>query len=300
MINTIENLHGILDNLYDGVYIVDKSRKIIYWNKAAEDISGYKYSDVVGSHCFNDILQQIDSDGNPLCRQGCPLIHTIEEGQIKETEVFLHHKTGYRVPILVKALPLKNENGETIGAIEIFSENSKHKNILKKMKDLENLAMLDELTQIPNRRYIENLINLKYNEFLLNGINFGIIFFDIDHFKKINDNYGHDIGDLILKTVSKTFSKNIRGNDIIGRWGGDEFIGVFSGINKKELKIIADKFNILVEKTYIELENKKINVTISIGATLANPNENMNTIIKRADKFLYMSKNRGRNCATTE
>ena len=158
MINTIENLHGILDNLYDGVYIVDKSRKIIYWNKAAEDISGYKYSDVVGSHCFNDILQHIDSDGNPLCRQGCPLIHTIEEGQIKETEVFLHHKTGYRVPILVKALPLKNENGETIGAIEIFSENSKHKNILKKMKDLENLAMLDELTQIPNRRYIENLI----------------------------------------------------------------------------------------------------------------------------------------------
>jgi len=167
-------------------------------------------------------------------------------------------------------------------------------------KSLEKLAMLDELTQIPNRRYIENSINLRFNEFLLNEIEFGIIFLDVDHFKEFNDHYGHDIGDLILKTVSKTFSNNLRSGDTIGRLGGDEFIGIFPEINKAELKKIAEKLKVLVEKTYIELKDKKINVTISVGATLINSNDTINSLIKRADDFLYASKNKGRNCITTE
>lgn len=300
MMDKVENLYDILDNLYDGVYIVDKSRKIIYWNKAAEDLSGFKSSEVVGSHCFDNILQHIDLEGNPLCKLGCPLSNTITNDEITQIEVFLHHKTGHRVPILVKALPFKNKSGEIIGAIEIFSENSERKNILKKIKSLEKLAMLDELTQIPNRRYIENSINLRFNEFLLNEIEFGIIFLDVDHFKEFNDHYGHDIGDLILKTVSKTFSNNLRSGDTIGRLGGDEFIGIFPEINKAELKKIAEKLKVLVEKTYIELKDKKINVTISVGATLINSNDTINSLIKRADDFLYASKNKGRNCITTE
>lgn len=297
-LDKIKNLEKILNNLYEGAYIVDKSRNLIYWNKAAEDLSGYKASEVAGSYCSNNILQHVDANGKCLCKQGCPLAAVIEDGNKREVEVFLHHKAGHRVPVLVRALPLEDKNGDVIGALEIFSENSERKNILKKIKSLEKLAMLDELTQIPNRRYVENSIKLRFNEYLLNGVNFAIIFLDIDHFKKFNDDYGHDIGDLVLKTVSKTFSNNLRGNDIIARWGGEEFIGVFSEVDEKSLKNIGEKLRILVEKTYIEVEGRKLNVTISSGATLVNSHDSAETLIKRADKLLYKSKINGRNCIT--
>jgi len=298
-LNKIKNLEKIINNLYEGIYIVDKSRKLIYWNKSAEDITGYKGSEVVGSYCSDNILQHVDVDGNSLCVLGCPLAGVIEDGNPRDFEVFLHHKDGHRVPVLVRALPLKDKNEDIIGVLEIFSENSVRKNILEKIKSLEKLAMLDELTQIPNRRYVENTIKLRFDEYLLNGENFGIIFSDIDHFKKFNDDYGHDVGDLVLKTVSKTFSNNLRGNDIIGRWGGEEFVGIFSGIDGEGLKKIAEKLRTLVENTYVNVDNNKINVTISAGATLVNSKDDINTIIKRADKLLYESKGNGRNCVTT-
>lgn len=293
-----KNLKSILNNLHDGVYIVDKSRKIIYWNKAAEDLTGYSHLDLVGSYCFNNILNHIDIHGNKLCMSGCPLVAAIRDNEIKESNVFFHHKDGYRVPISLKALPYKYSNGEITGAIEIFSENSERKQILEKIKNLEKLAMLDELTQLPNRRYIENVIQMKLNEYLLNEVKFGLIFMDIDDFKKINDNYGHDIGDLVLKTISKTFSNNLRGDDIIGRWGGEEFIAVFSGVNRENLEKIAEKLRMLVENTVIK--DEKLKVTISIGAALVTPEDDMDTLIKKSDQLLYKSKKGGKNCVSID
>lgn len=295
-----KNLKSILDNLYDGVYIVDKNRKIIYWNKAAEDLTGYSHLDLIGSYCFDDILNHIDSQGNKLCINGCPLVTAIKDNEIKEKNVFFHHKDGHRVPISIKALPYKGSNGEIIGAIEIFSENSERKQILKKIKRLEKLAMLDELTQIPNRRYIENVIQMKLSEYLLNQVKFGFIFMDIDNFKKINDNYGHDMGDLVLKTISKTFSNNLRGDDIIGRWGGEEFIAVFSGVDREDLEKIAEKLRMLVENTILKIKDEKLKITISIGATLVTPKDDINTLIKKSDDLLYKSKRNGKNCITID
>lgn len=290
-----ESFKSILNNLYDGVYIVDIDRKIIYWNKAAEDLTGYKSSDVIGSSCFDNILNHVDIHGTQLCKNDCPLVASIKENKMKKANVFLHHKDGYRVPIFVKAIPYKDSNGKVLGAIEIFTENSERKEILKKIKNLNNLAMLDELTQIPNRRYIENIINVKLKEYSLNKISFGLLFIDIDNFKGINDNYGHDAGDLVLKTISKTFSNNLRIDDVIGRWGGDEFIGIFSGIDKKEFEIIATKLRMLVENTIIEVKDKKLRVTISVGGALVTNIDDINTLLKKADNLLYESKRNGKN-----
>lgn len=179
-----KNLKSILNNLYDGVYIVDKNRKILFWNKAAEDLTGYSHLDAIGSHCFDNILNHIDGHGNNLCLNSCPLVAAIQDDEVKEADVFLHHKDGYRVPICVKTFPYKDSKGVILGSIAIFSENSERKQILEKIKNLKKLAMLDELTQIPNRRYTENVIKMKLNEFLLNKVSFGLIFMDIDDFKK--------------------------------------------------------------------------------------------------------------------
>lgn len=292
------NMKEILDNLYDGVYIVDRERRILYWNKAAEELTGYNSSELLGSCCYDNILNHVDVDGNNLCTSSCPLVEAINGVDIDETKVFFHHREGHRVPTLVKAMPYRDREGNVIGAIEIFSENSERKNILKKIKELEKLAMLDELTQVPNRRYMENILEMKLNEYRLNGVRFGLIFMDIDHFKKFNDDYGHDVGDLVLKTISNTFSNNLRGDDIIGRWGGEEFIGVFSGIDECGLERVAEKLRVLAEKTSVRAGDENLKVTISSGAILAGSGDDVNTLIKKADELLYRSKRLGRNRVT--
>jgi PAS domain S-box-containing protein len=126
----------ILDNLFDGVYFVDVDRRITYWNKAAERISGYSKPEVIGTSCTGNILRHIDSSGCELCLNGCPLAETIESGKSHESRIFLHHKLGYRVPISVRTSPVRDEQGKIIGAVEIFNDNS---NSLQMLQELEKL-----------------------------------------------------------------------------------------------------------------------------------------------------------------
>lgn len=296
MIN--EQLKCIFDNSYEGIYITDKDRKIIYWNPVSEDLSGYNRYEVLGSYCYDNILSHINQYGENLCETGCPLDAVLKDGIIREAKVFLKHKSGYRIPIKIRVIPFKNEKNRIIGAIEFFNETSERECTFEKIKNIESKALLDYLTQLPNRRYIENFINIKYDEYLLNGQSFGIVFMDIDHFKSVNDNYGHKIGDLVLKTISKSFSNNLRRNDVIGRWGGDEFAGIFLLNNEKELSIVSEKLRNIVENTEITYKNMKLRVTISIGSSFINSKNSVMSIIENADRLMYKSKRKGRNCVT--
>lgn len=295
---SLKNLKLIVNNSYDGIYIVDRDRKIIYGNKAAKNLTGYSNSDLIGDYCYEKMINTTDSNGMKSCKIDCPAVKSMRDNEIKEVDAYFYHKDGDKIPVFLKVLPYKNENNEIIGAIEIFSENSQRKQVSEKIKNLEKLVMLDELTKIPNRRYLENIIQIKLNEHLLNEVKFGLIFMDIDNFKEFNDNYGHDIGDLVLKTISKTFSNNLRGDDIIGRWGGEEFVAVCSVVNIDNLKKIAEKLRILVENTFVKVDKKKLRVTISVGAAIVTPEDNINTLIKKSDTLLYKSKRNMKNCIT--
>jgi len=134
----------LVDNLHDGLYIVDKDRKIQYWNKAAEKISGFSASEVVGRSCSDNILTHVDSEGNSLCLGMCPLAMTIADGKDREAEVFLHHKDGHRVPVSVYTSVLTAGNGDVIGGVELFSDISSLKSIELRVRELEEMALLVE------------------------------------------------------------------------------------------------------------------------------------------------------------
>ncbi len=165
-------------------------------------------------------------------------------------------------------------------------------------KELEKLALLDNLTQLANRNYIEREIQSRIEEKKRLNVPFGILFIDIDHFKKFNDLYGHDVGDAVLKFVAKTFVANARPFDLYGRWGGEEFIGVIRNINGKDLELLGNRLRSLIKNSYILREKEKLYVTISIGATLMSENDTIKSLIKRSDALLYKSKAAGRNCLT--
>ncbi len=289
--------HDILNDLREGVYFVDADRGITFWNQGAEQITGFTAKEMVGRFCYDNLLNHVDSNGVQLCLNGCPLQATIQDGVCRDTQVFLHHKDGHRVRVNIRVRPME-QNGKVIGAVEIFSESGLEEVADLTVQQLERLALYDQLTELPNRRYIDTYLDHQLSDFRELGIPFGVTMMDLDFFKRINDEYGHSAGDAILRMVSKTLQSALRKNDFVGRWGGEEFIAILRGVNTEELNAIAEKLRVVTGKSELLWEDTPIRVTISIGATMVLKGDNASSLIQRADEALYQSKNDGRNRVT--
>ena len=128
-----------------------------------------------------------------------------------------------------------------------------------------------------------------------------MIFVDVDQFKQVNDTFGHQTGDLVLKMVAQTLVKNCRSFDLVGRWGGEEFLCVISKLkDADQITIIAERLRALVESAWVSLPDCSLHVTISLGVTLARLQDTPETLIHRADGLMYRSKAAGRNRFTYE
>jgi diguanylate cyclase (GGDEF)-like protein/PAS domain S-box-containing protein len=290
----------LLDNLYDGVYFVDEQRRITYWNKGAERITGYSRERVLGFSCADRLLMHVDEQGHVLCEAGCPLLKTMADGQTREAPVFLHHASGHRVPVLVRAAPIYDDQGHVVGAVETFSDNSTTLAVLKHVDELEQAALQDPLTGLGNRRFIEAKLQGALIEFQAHGLPSALVLGDIDHFKQFNDRYGHDVGDQVLKMVAGTLRHSIRATDHVGRWGGEEFIVILSQVQAESVAAVAEKLRALVESSRVACGEEQLNITISLGATLTRAGDTSETLFKRADDLLYRSKATGRNRVSFE
>lgn len=292
--------HALLDSLNDGIYMLDNARKIQYWNAAAERITGFSAAEVLGRSCSDSILTHVDESGATLCRGLCPVALAMTDGQPREARIYLHHRNGHRLPVTVRVLPLRDESGAIVGAAEVFVDGSTRLAAMDRMQELERLALFDPLTELANRRYLEMEIHNRLAEVKRYGWPFGVILADIDHFKKVNDQYGHNEGDQVLRATARTLSANARPFDLYGRWGGDEFVGVIRNVGADALRAIAERMRRLIESCYITTPIGPLRVTISVGAALVNPEDDADTLLKRADRLLYRSKEAGRNRMTLE
>jgi diguanylate cyclase (GGDEF)-like protein/PAS domain S-box-containing protein len=289
----------IIDNFYDGVYFVDRERVITYWNKGAERITGYTAGQTIGRACRDNLLNHVTANGVELCNSNCPLAAVMEDGNPREAEVFLHHRDGHRVPIIVRATALRDEQGDIIGAIETFSNNRNVMSARRQLREMRHIVHTDRLTGIGNRRLVEGRLHAVIAECAHNDTSAGLLFLDIDHFKRINDTYGHYVGDRVLSMVTATFNHSLRATDTIGRWGGEEFVAILNNINTDAmLRQVAGKVRTLVELSRLDLDGQSLTVTVSIGATRLRPGDTPESLVERADGLMYQSKKAGRNCVT--
>jgi len=288
----------VLDNLYEGIYFVDPERRITYWNRGAERISGYTSEMVIGKSCSENILIHVDDDGHPLCAHDCPLIDAMRDREARSAEIYLHHADGHRIPVFVHVTPLFNEQGKVVGAAEVFSENTPMAAALNKVSDLEKTVALDALTGVGSRRYTETQLRSSLNQLKRFQLPFGVLFIDIDRFKNINDTHGHHVGDEVLKMVANTLKHNVRSSDYVGRWGGEEFVIILVNIEKPHLQQIAEKLRMLVETSQFGVDGTIVRVTVSIGGVMAEIGDSLEALLKSADRLLYQSKAAGRNHVT--
>jgi diguanylate cyclase (GGDEF)-like protein/PAS domain S-box-containing protein len=292
----INNNDNIMPYLYEGVYVVNQKRKIIFWNDGSERITGYSAKEVINGFCYQNILQHIDETGKQLCLGGCPLQKTLNDGIMNEAKVYLKHKDGYRVPVMVKTLPIYDEKQNIVAAIEVFTDERFQKQVYHENIELKNKLKMDSLTQITNRNYFDFQLEKRLEESKAFSNTFGLLIIDIDHFKNVNDTYGHLIGDEVLKVVAKTLESNIKRNDLVSRWGGEEFVVLVDATNVDDLYAAAEKLRKVVNASSYQMENnKQIKITVSIGGTLAQPQDTIKSIISKADSNMYDVKHNGRN-----
>jgi len=289
----------LLDCTNDGVYFVNRNRQITYWNGGAERLTGYSTHEAVGKSCFCDFLADVDGTGKSLCAGGCPLSSAMDERQPKQLDFYVRHKSGHRLPVSARVLPTLDNSGAVIGAVQVFTDNSAKALADQRVRELETLAFRDPLTQLSNRRYMQLKVAQALEDHEQFGREYGLLLIDLDRFKQVNDTHGHDIGDAILKVVAETLEHTVRTMDHVGRWGGEEFLVLMTGVNAIGLGDLAERCRVMIAQSCVRREASRVSVTASIGATLLSHGDSAERAIRRADELMYQSKRSGGDRTTT-
>ena len=166
------------------------------------------------------------------------------------------------------------------------------------LRRLEQMAFRDYLTQLLNRCAIDFAIDQQLSAFHRYEVPFSVLLADLDDFKRINDRYGHPAGDRVLRAVAESLRSSIRGADIPGRWGGEEFMVIAPFTDGSGLPSLAERIHEHIATAHVRINHSIVRITASIGATVCRKNDDSHSLIERVDNLLYESKSSGKNWIT--
>ena len=285
-----QQLDAIGQAVGEGIYVQDPQGQTVYINEAVTRLTGFNATKLYQGSLHN-LLHSHEENGQ-LTLSECPIFVNPLNGQSYEGDEQFRTRTGELIPVVVTSRPLW-ENGEITGVVTVFRDISERKETERK---LQELATTDPLTGLSNRRaFLERLEEelrlsrrLKHQSTLL--------MLDFDHFKQINDNYGHSAGDAVLKHFAAEAGECLRKTDLLGRLGGEEFAILLPGTDMEGARHLAELIRERMEQNPTQLESGDIAMTLSIGMTAIKPGDkNTSDVLNRADKALYQAKEKGRN-----
>jgi diguanylate cyclase (GGDEF)-like protein/PAS domain S-box-containing protein len=282
----------LLESAGEGIFAVDTQENVVLWNPAAERILGYTAKEIFG-RCAFEVLHSRYPDGSLMPREACLIHRAIQERRsFAPGEDFFLHRDGHAVPVRLSVSPLPDG-----GAVVVFADIT----TLKQMEaELRRQAGTDPLTGLANRRAFfvagERLLAERKPEQPIT-----LLMFDLDHFKQVNDRYGHAAGDQVLRSVAAILRETLREKDLAGRLGGEEFAVILPGTNVVGAQQLAERLRqAMAERVRIPGSGGET-VTISIGVAAVPPDETtLDATLSRADAALYEAKEKGRNRVVVE
>ncbi len=164
-------------------------------------------------------------------------------------------------------------------------------------KTMENMAATDKLTGFYNRRTFDVILEQAIRDSRRSGAPLSLILFDIDHFKEVNDTFGHLAGDAVIAKIAEANRASLRESDVSCRWGGEEFIVLLKGCGLNDACAMAERIRAVIQETPVAYEGRNITVSVSLGVVEYSSTEEKSDLIKRADRAMYAAKERGRNCS---
>ena len=286
------HMQTVIDTIADPTLVIDiKTHKLIIANQSARE--AYSSEAVMSPNMTCHLLSHKRDTPCTGANDPCP-IETIKQTKASTKVLHKHFsKDGDVIYAEVHATPIFDETGENV--VQIIESHHDVTQRVEMEEQLKHLAVTDGLTQISNRmefdRELAEQIELAHE--IKSPL--GLIMFDLDHFKRVNDTYGHDVGDLVLKEMVKRIKQHTRKSDQLARWGGEEFMMITPMTSVQVVHRIAEELRRRISDSEFEQVGT---VTVSIGAAVLKPDESMAEFVKRVDEALYRSKQSGRNRTT--
>ena len=284
---------AIVQNAKD-VVIVTKSDpidepgpEIVYVNDAFTEVTGYSAEEVMGK--TPRILQKDGTDREELAR----IREALEKREPVRATLKNFSKSGKEYWVDLSMLPLENHEGLVTHFASIQRDITEYK---KLEQDLQILCRTDPLTTAANRRAFNETLSQEFSRFKRSQKQYALIMIDLDHFKTINDQHGHSVGDQVLIEVTERCRDNLRVHDIMARLGGEEFCILLPYTDSTQAEKVAERLRAMIEKKPIIVDGLRLKVTISVGISLVSiHDEDGHQAMDRADQNLLNAKNSGRN-----
>ena len=291
---TASRYHTLVDLAYDAIVTMDSRHNITLFNRAAENLFGYSSQEVLGQPIVTLLpenyraghprkVQQFSDAYQPGLRQATP------PKMDGSNSVFGRHRDGTIIPVEIAVSKIKmNDEIEFMAIVRDIRDRAQLMDLLKKQ------AATDALTDLPNRREFMDFVKSKLDA----SEGLSVFILDVDLFKNINDRYGHDIGDEVLRVLARVGSSMMEGNGLFARWGGEEFVAALPGVDAQVAYKAADRLRQRYERQDFEhtWRVKPIPFAVSIGVTASEAGEtDVDQLMKRADRALYVAKASGRN-----
>jgi diguanylate cyclase (GGDEF)-like protein/PAS domain S-box-containing protein len=278
----------------EGIYVLDGQGRLTFMNPEAQRLLGWTEAELLGREVHEVIHFQ--KDGTPLQATECPELQAITCGGIvrHEEDVF-KRKDGTLFPVALVATPLL-EDGRVAGSVAAFHDITDRKKVAEELKLLNDIlahrANTDPLTGISNRLKFNEILNIELQRAKRFDTPLSLIMFDVDHFKEINDTFGHHTGDEVLRDLTKLVAQYVRSHDLFARWGGEEFMIMVTNTAADNARHFAEKLRLTIESRRFPGVQQ---VTCSFGVAQLGSDDNDDRFTQRVDRALYLAKAQGRN-----
>ena len=284
---------AIVQNAKDVVIVTEASPidapgpKIVYVNDAFTETTGYSAEEVIGK--TPRIFQKEGTDKEELSK----IREALEKKEPVRVTLRNFSKKGKEYWVDISILPLRNTEGKVTHFASIQRDITEYK---KLEQDLQILCRTDPLTTAANRRAFNEILSQEFSRFKRSQKEYALIMIDLDHFKSINDQHGHSVGDQVLIEVTERCKDNIRVHDILARLGGEEFCILLPYTDSDQAKKVAERLREKIEIKPIIVDGLRVKVTISVGISLVSTgDEDGHQAMERADQKLFQAKESGRN-----
>lgn len=284
----------LLESMHDAVLFIDSSRKIMLWNRAAERLTGIPAASIEHKYWSPALVNLRDEKAKLLAEQECPVILAIKTGAQTLRRLSIMGRSGQRIDIDAHLVPIHGKNGVSHGAAVLLHDASSQITLEQRVQSLHQQATRDPLTQVANRAEFDRIMSTCVDSHLERRIPCSLILCDIDHFKRINDTYGHQAGDEVLITFAALLRRHCRSGDLVSRYGGEEFVLFCADCDNATATRRAEELRAEVHEFPMTALNGQ-SITASFGVTEVQSGDTPETMLRRADRALYQAKSNGRN-----